>query len=88
MKYPRLVIDQFLNELNLWHIAPVGFFDIARIGPPPASGSAFRYGVGGGVRLGLLNVELTVGYSFNLNRQPSEGRGAFIASLDIRDIFR
>jgi hypothetical protein len=88
MQYPRLVIDQFLNELNLWHVAPVGFFDIARIGPPPANSSAFRYGVGGGVRVGLLNVELTVGYSFNLNRLPAEGRGAFIAALDIRDIFR
>lgn len=79
------VIDSFVNELNLVAVSPVGVFDVARVWPDRAG---TRYGVGGGVRLSVVNLNVTLGYAFNPKRQPHEGRGAFFFSLDFMDIFR
>ena len=83
------VLGVFFRELNIVAISPVVTFDAARLGPLNAPGqSGFRYGSGPGIRLSLVNVDFTAGYSFNLNRRMGEGRGAFTFTLDISDLFR
>jgi hypothetical protein len=89
MKFPRSVVGELLHALNIYSIAPALMLDASRIGPqqgPAQPGT--RYGVGPAVRLSLLNVELTLGYSVNPNRQPGERRGAPVVTFEISDIFR
>jgi hypothetical protein len=78
------VLHAFLYELNTYSIAPVGIFDIARVWP---IGVGTRYGAGGGVRLSLVNVNLTLAYAANPVRSAGEGRGAFFLKLDVEDLF-
>ena len=89
MKLPGAVLNQFLNELNLMSVSPAVLLDAARLGPREGAFQAgFRYGLGPAVRFSLVNVNLTVGYSFNLWRKPWEGRGALSVSLSMGDLFR
>ena len=89
MKLPGAVLNQFLNELNLVSVSPAVLLDAARLGPQEGAFQAgFRYGLGPAVRFSLVNVNLTVGYSFNLRRKPWEGRGALSVSLSMGDFFR
>jgi hypothetical protein len=77
-------LDVFLHELNIYSIAPVAIFDAARISP---SGVGTRYGVGGGVRFSLVNVNFSTSYVFNVHRGASEGLGAFLFQLDVTNVF-
>jgi len=82
-------LDVIFREINLIEIAPVVTFDAARIGPAVTPGfGKTHYGVGAGVRFSLVTLDFTAGYSFNLNRQPAEPRGAVILSMTISDLFR
>lgn len=85
MKQIDSVLRTFLHELNLVSISPVAIFDAARIWPDRFG---TRYGIGGGVRLSLVNFNVTLGYAINPNPQLQEGRGAFFFSMDVTDIFR
>jgi hypothetical protein len=87
--YVGRVLDVFFRELNIVAISPVLMFDATRLGPGDAPGQGrFRYGIGAGIRLSLVNLDFTAGYSVNPNRLPGEGRGAFVFSMDIGDLFR
>ncbi|MGH9838296.1 MAG: hypothetical protein ACREEM_05895 [Blastocatellia bacterium] len=79
------VLASFLREWNLVSISPVAVFDIARIWPDKYG---TRYGIGGGVRLSVANFNVTVGYSFNPDPKPREGRGALFFSMDVTELFR
>jgi hypothetical protein len=79
------VLDAFQHKLNAFSISPVGVFDVARLWPDK-NGS--RYGIGGGLRGSIVNLNLTAGYAVNIKRQPGEGRGAFFFKMDVTDIFR
>ncbi len=79
------VLASFLREWNLVSISPVAAFDIARIWPDQYG---TRYGIGGGVRLSVANFNVTLGYSFNPNPKPREGRGALFFSMDVTELFR
>jgi hypothetical protein len=82
-------LDVIFREINLLEIAPTVTFDVARIGPALTPGfGKVHYGLGGGVRFSIVTLDLTAGYAFNLNRQPTERRGAFIISMTISDLFR
>ena len=85
MKLVAATLDAFINELNWLAVSPVVIFDAARLVPDKAG---MRYGVGGGVRLSVVNFNVTVGYAFNPTRQPGEGRGAMFFSMDVTDVFR
>ena len=89
LEYPRNVLDIVFRELNLASIAPVFMFDVARLGSQANQASGdLRLGVGMGVRCSLVSVaHLTVAYVFNPNPMPWEDRGAFVASLDVSDLF-
>lgn len=87
--YTARILDVTFRELNLIAVSPVVMFDVARIGPtigPDIGGT--RYGVGAGMRLSVVSLDLTAGYSLNPNRRRGEGRGALVFSLDISDLFR
>jgi hypothetical protein len=88
LAYTGRVLDIIFRELNTISLSPVFMLDAARIGPQTAAGGGFRYGVGGGLRLSVVTLDITAGYSVNPNRRPGEGRGAFVFSLDVTDLFR
>ena len=79
------VLRTFLHELNLVSVSPVAIFDAARIWPDQFW---TRYGIGGGVRLSLVNFNVTLGYAVNPKPRLQEGRGAFFFSMDVTDLFR
>ncbi len=85
MKSIDSVLRTFLHELNLVSISPVGIFDVARIWPDQFG---TRFGIGGGVRLSLVNFNVTLGYAVNPKPRLQEGRGAFFFSMDVTDLFR
>jgi hypothetical protein len=75
----KLVID----EMNLWSVSPLLMFDAVHMNV-----GGTRYGAGLGLRLTLANsVSFSVGYMANQQRRAGEPRGAFLMSLEIRDIF-
>lgn len=89
VSYVGGVLDVFFRELNLAGVSPVFMFDAARLGPADGIGSGgFRYGVGAGIRFSLVNLDFTAGYSVNPDRRPAEGRGAFVFTMEINDLFR
>lgn len=88
LAYTGRVLDVIFRELNTVALAPVLMLDAARIGPRGAAGGGFRYGVGGGLRLSVVTLDVTAGYALNPGRRPGEGRGAFVFSLDVTDLFR
>jgi hypothetical protein len=89
MKFSHSVLDQLLHALNIYSISPALLMDASRIGPQPGlAQSETRYGIGPAIRLSLLNVDLTLGYSVNPSRQPGERRGAPVVNFEISDIFR
>lgn len=77
-------LDAFLNRLNVYSVAPVGLFDVARVWPVDRG---VHYGVGGGVRLSLANVNLTLAYAANPRRAPSEKAGSILFRLDVTSLF-
>jgi hypothetical protein len=85
MKQIGPVIDSFIYELNWFAVSPVAVFDAARIWPDR---NGTRFGIGGGVRLSVVNFNVTVGYAFNPNPKLREGRGAMFFSMDVTDLFR
>jgi hypothetical protein len=89
MLYTERSLGVLFRELNMVAISPFAMFDAARIGPQ--AGKSFggvRYGIGGGMRFSLANLDVNLGYSLNPNPRPFERRGAFFFSMDIYDLFR
>jgi hypothetical protein len=78
-------LDSFLGEINLYSLSPVAVFDVARVWPDRHGA---RFGIGGGLRMNIVNFSLTLGYAFNPNPKPREGRGAFFFSMDVTDLLR
>ncbi|MBI1763331.1 MAG: hypothetical protein HYR56_18050 [Acidobacteria bacterium] len=85
LKAVEPVLHSFLHELNLISLSPVFIFDAARIWPDKFG---TRYGIGGGMRLTLVNFNVTLGYAVNPQPHAREGRGAFFFSMDVTDLFR
>jgi hypothetical protein len=88
MAFTRRVVDRFFHEINLASVAPVLLLDAARLGPSVPGQSAWRYGIGAGMRVSLVNsVRLTLAYSVNPQPRPGEPRGALSLSCDVVDLF-
>jgi hypothetical protein len=77
-------LDVFMHDLNIYSISPVAMLDAARVWPP---GEGVRYGVGPGLRLSMINVNVTFGYSFDVHRLPREKSGAIYLRLDVTSLF-
>ena len=81
-------LNTLFKDLNIFSVSPVAVFDTAWIGPARGALGGTRIGPGGGVRLELASyVNFTLGYAWNVNRQPGEGEGALFFSIGIRDLF-
>jgi hypothetical protein len=87
MRYPRRVINELIHEANIISVSPVAMFDAARVWRSGAAGDV-RYAAGGGVRVSLINFDVTTGYAWNVHRRPGEGRGAFVFTMDFSNLFR
>lgn len=89
VSYVGRVLGVFFREANLVAVSPVLMFDAARLRVAEVPDTnRFRYGIGGGVRFSLINVDFTAGYSINPNRRLNEPRGALVLRMDINDLFR
>jgi len=87
-RFVRRTIHTVINDLDLLSVGPVAVMDIAHIGPAAPGSSGLRYGPGGGIRLSIASsVNFTLGYAWNVNRQPGEGAGAVFFSIGVRDLF-
>lgn len=84
MKDVTTVINSVTKEVNLVAVSPIGIFDVARLSPDKYG---TRFGVGGGIRLALVNFNITLGYAFNPKPAQNEGRGAIVFSLDVINLF-
>jgi len=82
------IIDIFLHDLNIYSIAPVAIFDAARVwGASTALDSGAQYGVGGGVRFSLVNVNLTAVYAYDPNWVKPRKPGAVVFKFDVTNLF-
>jgi hypothetical protein len=88
MVYPRRVFNELVNQANLVAVSPVVMFDAARLWQSGVSGEKTRFGVGPGVRLSIVSLDITAGYAWNPKPQPWEGRGAFVITLQASNLFR
>jgi hypothetical protein len=86
MVRPRDTIDTLRFEANRIAFGLIGIFDVGRIWPD-AYGT--RYGIGGGGRISVVNVNLNVTYCVNPNPQKAlgQGRGALLFSLTYTNLF-
>jgi hypothetical protein len=88
LKFPNHVLSELLNDLNLYSISPTLLLDAAHLGPQPSTGgTGTRYGVGPAIRFGSINVDFTVGYSFNVQERAGEPRGAAVLGLTFENLF-
>jgi hypothetical protein len=88
MIYPRRVFSQLSREANLIALSPLFIFDAARIQQRELSLGKVRYALGGGLRVSLISLDVTVGYAWNPNRKPWEGRGALLFTMAVSNLFR
>jgi hypothetical protein len=88
MAFVDRTLNTLFKELNIFSISPVAVFDTAWVGPAKGALGGNRIGPGGGIRLELASyVNFTVGYAWNVSRQPGEGKGALFFSIGVRDLF-
>lgn len=88
MAFTRRTLNTLFNDVNIYSISPVVVFDVARIGPRSGSLGGTRYGPGAGIRFELATTaHFTVGYAWNVNQQPGEGRGNIFFGIGVRDLF-
>ena len=81
-------LNTLFKDLNIFSVSPVAVFDTAWIGPAKGALGGNRIGPGGGIRLELASyVNFTLGYAWNVYRQPGEGNGALFFSIGVRDLF-
>jgi hypothetical protein len=86
--FVKRTLNTLFKDLNIFSVGPVAVFDAASIGPAKGALGGNRIGPGGGIRLELASyVNFTLGYAWNVNRQPGEGPGALFFSIGVRDLF-
>jgi hypothetical protein len=86
MAYVKRTLHALIYDLNVLSIGPVVGFDFAHIGPAD-SRLGTRYGIGGGLRVTLVNsTDFTVGYFANPKRLSNEPSGAFFFSVQFKDL--
>jgi hypothetical protein len=86
--FVKRTLNTLFKDFNIFSVSPVAVFDAAWIGPATGALGGNRIGPGGGVRLELASyVNFTLGYAWNVNRRPGEGKGALFFSIGVRDLF-
>jgi hypothetical protein len=88
MAFTRRTLNTLFNDVNIYSISPVVVFDVARIGPRSGAVGGTRYGPGAGIRFELATTaHFTLGYAWNVNQGPGEGRGNIFFAIGVRDLF-
>jgi hypothetical protein len=88
MAFTRRTLNTLFNDVNIYSISPVFVFDVARIGPRNGAFGGTRYGPGAGIRFELATTaHFTLGYAWNVNQGPGEGRGNIFFAMGVRDLF-
>lgn len=88
LAFTRRTLNTLFKEVNIYSVSPVFVFDVAKISPQGAELGGLRYGPGAGIRLELATLaHFTVGYAWNINQRPGEGRGNVFFSIGMRDLF-
>jgi len=88
MAFTRRTLNTLFNDVNIYSISPVFVFDLARIGPRNGAFGGTRYGPGAGIRFELATTaHFTLGYAWNVNQGPGEGRGNIFFAIGVRDLF-
>lgn len=88
MAFTRRTLNTLFNDVNIYSISPVFVFDVARIGPRNGVFGGTRYGPGAGIRFELATTaHFTLGYAWNVNGGPGEGRGNIFFGIGVRDLF-
>jgi hypothetical protein len=88
MRIGARTVHTLFREANLVSVSPVAAFDVASLQAGSGAPSLRHESVGGGLRFTIVStVQVTLGYSVNLQHQQTEGRGALFGSLEILDIF-
>jgi hypothetical protein len=85
--YARRVFDQLIHDANIIAFSPVAILDAARLWQFERPGKV-RYGIGSGLRISVVSLDVTAGYAWNPNRQPWESRGAFLFKMEASNLFR
>jgi len=88
MLYPRRVIRELLHEANLISLSPVAVVDAARSWQSGLPAGDVRYACGGGLRLTVVNLDLTATCAWTIGRKPGEGAGAFLFTFGVSNLFR
>lgn len=88
MAFTRRTLNTLFNDVNIYSISPVFVFDAARLGPHTGPIGGTRYGPGAGIRFELATTaHFTLGYAWNVNGGPGEGRGNIFFAIGVRDLF-
>ena len=88
MAFTRRTLNTLFNDVNIYSISPVFVFDVARIGARNGAFGGTRYGPGAGIRFELATTaHFTLGYAWNVNRDPAKGRGNIFFAIGVRDLF-
>jgi hypothetical protein len=83
----KRTLNTLLYQANIFSVGPALMLDAARLSN--RNDHVMRYGAGAGVRFTLVSsVNFTVGWMFNVNRGPSESRGALTVSMQFRDFLQ
>jgi hypothetical protein len=81
-------LNTIFKDLNLYSVGPIAVLDRAQIGPTNGALRQSRIGPGGGVRFELVSsVNFTLGYAWNVDYRPGEGKGALFFAINMRDLF-
>ena len=81
----RTMVDRLLHHTPWLAVRPVALLEAV---VAPAPGRTALPGVGGGLRLSLLNwIEATAGYSWRIRRHSGEPAGAPFIEVRFRDPF-
>jgi hypothetical protein len=81
----RLLTQVFYQERQM-AITPIVLFDTAQLRVHGASET--RYGVGGGLRMRVGSLDFQAAYAHNVERRPSEPKGAVLFRMTLSDILR
>jgi hypothetical protein len=86
--YPRKLFRYFLRESEWISVSPLLVLDAAKLRQGKSDPNIWRYGIGGGVRLRIIFVDVTGGYVWNLQRRPGEKSGELLLKFDVANLFK
>lgn len=88
LEYPRQIFQYFIKESDWISLHPVIIYDAVKLKQNFSSSNPWRFGVGGGLKVRLIFLDLTTGYVWNLQNKIGEPRGSVLFRFNVADIFK